>query len=174
MFLWELRLLPTQEHKRIKNKTQTFSGFVQQVMSTTKYYYYYYNYQWCLLLTCWDSPFRETPLTFMMTSPTSICPLSAAGCPGNSFLTLTMLEPGCSGETLSSRQKLKPRPELFFTSFTANVFSAKERERWRLLGPAWSHSAVHLKSENVHCTPRPTERMGHMQSKTFWNRSLKT
>jgi len=56
----------------------------------------------------------------------SICPLSAAGCPGKSFFTLTMVEPSCSGVGLSSRQKLNPRPELFFSSFTSNVFSVRE------------------------------------------------
>lgn len=61
-----------------------------------------------------------------MTSPISICPLSAAGCPGKSFFTLTIVDPSCSGVRLSSRQKLNPRPELFFKSFTSNVLSANE------------------------------------------------
>lgn len=76
--------------------------------------------------TCWDKPFSDAPFTFRMTSPISICPLSAAGCPGKSFFTLTIVEPSCSGVRLSSWQKLNPRPELFFNSFTSNVFSAKE------------------------------------------------
>lgn len=76
--------------------------------------------------TCWDKPFSDAPFTFRMTSPTSICPHSAAGCPGKSFFTLTIVEPICSGVRLSSRQKLNPRPELFFSSFTSNVFSAKK------------------------------------------------
>lgn len=80
----------------------------------------------CWGLTCWDSPFKEAPFTFKITSPTSICPLSAAGCPGKSFLTLTMLVFICSGIRLSSREKLNPRPELFFSNFTSNVFSGKK------------------------------------------------
>lgn len=76
--------------------------------------------------TCCDKPFSDAPFTFRMTSPISIFPLSAAGCPGKSFFTLTIVEPSCSGVRLSSRQKLNPRPELFFNSFTSNVFSAKE------------------------------------------------
>lgn len=84
---------------------------------------------WVSLLkvpTCWDKPFSDAPFTLRMTSPISICPLSAAGCPGKSFFTLTIVEPSCSGVRLSSRQKLNPRPELFFKSFTSNVFSVKE------------------------------------------------
>ena len=78
-------------------------------------------------LTCWDSPFRGAPFTFKITSPTSIFPLSAAGCPGKSFLTLTMLVFICSGMRLSSREKLNPRPELFLSNFTSNVFSGERK-----------------------------------------------
>lgn len=84
----------------------------------------------CFGLTCWDSPFKEAPFTFKITSPTSIFPLSAAGCPGKSFLTLTMLVFICSGIRLSSREKLNPRPELFLNNFTSNVFSAKKKFKY--------------------------------------------
>lgn len=59
----------------------------------------------------------------MMTSPTLIRPLSAAGWPGNSFLIRTMLEPRGSSGMFSSRLKLKPSPDVFFTRHTSNTFS---------------------------------------------------
>lgn len=92
--------------------------------------------------TCWDKPFSDAPFTFRMTSPISICPLSAAGCPGKSFFTLTIVEPSCSGVRLSSRQKLNPRPELFFNSFTSNVFSAKETLTYHFLQYAGHEKSV--------------------------------
>ncbi|TNN26215.1 hypothetical protein EYF80_063647 [Liparis tanakae] len=55
-----------------------------------------------------------------MTSPTLMRPLSAAGWPGNSFLTRTML---ASSGRLSSRLKLKPRPDVFFSRRTSNTLS---------------------------------------------------
>lgn len=60
-----------------------------------------------------------------MTSPTLMRPLSAAGCPGNSFLTRTMLEAGCSSGMFSSRLKLKPSPDVFFSRHTSNTLSER-------------------------------------------------
>lgn len=62
-----------------------------------------------------------------MTSPTRIRPLSAAGWPGNSFLTRTMLVPSGSSGTFSSRLKLNPRPEVFFSKRTSNTLSTGGR-----------------------------------------------
>lgn len=70
-------------------------------------------------ITCWVSPFSEAPFTFRMTSPTFILPQSEAGWPGNSFFTRTTLESSWPERGFSSREKLNPRPELLFTSFTS-------------------------------------------------------
>lgn len=78
------------------------------------------------ITSCWESPLREVWLTRRMTSPTWMRPLSAAGCPGNSFLTRTMLPvPGTSPGTRSSRLKLKPRPDVFFSRHTSNTLSGE-------------------------------------------------
>lgn len=107
--------------------------------------------------TCWDKPFSDAPFTFRMTSPISICPLSAAGCPGKSFFTLTIVEPSCSGVRLSSRQKLNPRPELFFNSFTSNVFSAKETLTYYFLQhPAHEKKWLELLLQTLQCTFSPS------------------
>lgn len=95
-----------------------------------------------------------------MTSPISICPLSAAGCPGKSFFTLTIVDPSCSGVRLSSRQKLNPRPELFFKSFTSKVFSVKEALIILLFSIARGHGksvlCSYLKHDNVQSPPHVT------------------
>lgn len=94
-------------------------------------------------LTCCDKPFKAVLLTRRMTSPTSIRPLSAAGCPGNSFFTLTTLGFTGSCGRFSSLQKLNPKPEVFFNSFTSNTLSVEGKQiqnhkmsliRWK---PRW-------------------------------------
>lgn len=79
------------------------------------------------LFTCCESPFRAVRLTRMMTSPTLIRPLSAAGWPGNSFLIRTMLEPRGSFGTFSSRLKLNPNPEVFFSRRTSKTLSVRTK-----------------------------------------------
>lgn len=77
------------------------------------------------LRTCCESPLRDVWLTRRMTSPTLMRPLSAAGWPGNSFLTRTMLEPEGSSRLFSSRLKLKPSPDVFFSRQTLNTLSVE-------------------------------------------------
>lgn len=98
-----------------------------------------------ILLTCCESPLREVWLTRMMTSPTLMRPLSAAGWPGKSFLTRTMLEPWGSSGMFSSRLKLKPSPDVFFSRHTSNTLSMQTETRQIVM------SVVYHRLKRVRC-----------------------